>query len=217
MEQVIESLRDQQKRLARARIIDAAADEIVSTGLGNFSMQSLADRAGVSLRTVYNYFETRDTLIDALPGEMRDRLVEMGEVALERDLFELPDVIRQNWSLWGQLGTLGEAQAIISADRALRSGQRSVPSENTALTQAITDGVRQLDPALDERQAYVTTAAIRLLVSFDAFHRLTHEFDLGPEESGAVTAWAFATLRDALADGRGPREFLSNAAVEHDS
>ncbi len=199
-----ESLREQQKRLAQTRIIEAAAEEIVASGLASLSMAAVAERSGVSLRTVYNHFETKETLVDAIVVEAGHRLVDMAEDSDPLDFDRLSEAIPLNWRFFGELGTVGGANAIIGAHRSIASGQASIRAGNPELSDAIHNGVLKLCPGLDPPQVEAVASTIRTMVSFDAFHRLTHEFGLDPAVSAEVTAWAFTVLRDALAEGRGP-------------
>ena len=56
-------------------------------------MSALVDRAGVSLRTVYNYFEAKDSLVDALQAETLTRMDEQGIVYVDT-LDHMPETIR---------------------------------------------------------------------------------------------------------------------------
>src|SRR5262245_46914959 len=48
----------------RRAILDATADVIVDTNGIGFSVQAVADRAGLTHRTVYNHFPTREALCE---------------------------------------------------------------------------------------------------------------------------------------------------------
>ena len=67
----------------------------MEAGLENLSMSALVDRAGVSLRTVYNYFEAKDSLVDALQAETLTRMDEQGIVYVDT-LDHMPETIRLN-------------------------------------------------------------------------------------------------------------------------
>ena len=56
----------------RRAILDALAAVITETGGLGFSVQQVAERAGVTHRTVYNHFPTRDALNDALAEHVED-------------------------------------------------------------------------------------------------------------------------------------------------
>jgi AcrR family transcriptional regulator len=61
------SLRERQTSLTKNVIIDAAADLLLGgTPAGEMSMQAIADRAGVSHRTLYRHFGSRTELFGAL-------------------------------------------------------------------------------------------------------------------------------------------------------
>jgi len=68
------SLRQQRKLERRERVIDAAAELIAARQDSDFSMQELAQRGGVSARTLYNLFESKGdvllTLTARLVGEL---------------------------------------------------------------------------------------------------------------------------------------------------
>lgn len=59
--------RSQEKRLA---IIDAAKQLFLETGFGPTSMDAVAERAGVSKRTVYSHFESKEALFDSIMSQM---------------------------------------------------------------------------------------------------------------------------------------------------
>lgn len=69
------NLRQQQAEHARATILDAAQILIFSDSDPKaFTMQAVADAAGVSHRTLYRYFETRAELIEELGTRMDQRV-----------------------------------------------------------------------------------------------------------------------------------------------
>jgi AcrR family transcriptional regulator len=68
------SLRTQQKELARRLIVEATVRVILRTGIHQFSMQEVADVAGVSLRTLYRYYPSREELVDGAGAEIDEGL-----------------------------------------------------------------------------------------------------------------------------------------------
>jgi AcrR family transcriptional regulator len=199
-----ETLRDQQRRVARERIFDAAAEEIVATGLMNMSIQAVADRAGVSHRTVYNHFENKDRLVEELWRHVEDEMFERGGIDLPSDLVQLPDAIRVNWLLFEQSGIKGLAMARVMAERAADGSGYGDSESSRARTTALHDALAGLRPDYDEAQLQAVTSLIRLHVSFHAWYRMTNEFGVDSETAGDLAAWAFRTMRDALTRGDGP-------------
>lgn len=71
-----EGFRQGVRRQMRDRILDAARELTVSRGWGNVRMADVAKAAGVSRRTVYNEFATRDQLADAMVQRELDAFIE---------------------------------------------------------------------------------------------------------------------------------------------
>ena len=69
----------------RRELVQATLDVAAEGGLDALTMQAVANRADVAVRTVYNYFDSRDALIAAA----MDRLTARTREAVER--IEVPD------------------------------------------------------------------------------------------------------------------------------
>ncbi|MEN0039226.1 MAG: TetR/AcrR family transcriptional regulator [Cellvibrio sp.] len=67
----------------RMQILDAAEELFHSVGVENTSMDQLAQQAQVSKRTVYNHFETKDVLFQAILQRMFDKLAEGSELRFD--------------------------------------------------------------------------------------------------------------------------------------
>src|SRR6187402_2921405 len=70
----------------RMQILDAAEELFHSNGVENTSMDELALHAKVSKRTVYNHFETKDVLFQAILQRMFEKLSQAGEVRFDTSL-----------------------------------------------------------------------------------------------------------------------------------
>ena len=68
-----EGLRERKKRLTRQRISDVATAMFVARGYDNVRVSEIAAKVGVSEKTIYNYFPTKESLVydDAGPQLMR--------------------------------------------------------------------------------------------------------------------------------------------------
>src|SRR5574341_153497 len=76
------------RQRTRRAILEAMVDVIMAThGIG-FSVQAVADRAGVTHRTIYNYFPTRDALCDAF-SDYVDELLMAGSGASSEPAWSL--------------------------------------------------------------------------------------------------------------------------------
>lgn len=65
-----ERMTDRKRRL----IVEAAMSEFQSSGFENTSMDQIAETAGVSKRTVYNHFSSKDELFDNIVEQLVERV-----------------------------------------------------------------------------------------------------------------------------------------------
>ena len=74
---------------AATAVLDAAADHLRRHGLGRWSVDDVADAAGVGRTSVYRWFGSRDDLVHAvLARELRETLDEVAIAAARADRFE---------------------------------------------------------------------------------------------------------------------------------
>ncbi|MEX1043194.1 MAG: TetR/AcrR family transcriptional regulator [Acidimicrobiia bacterium] len=199
-----ETLRDQQRRIAQERILEATAEEILANGLMDLSMQAVADRAGVSHRTVYNHFESKERLVEELAQYASDEMARAGAIDLPDDLDQLPEAIERNWRVFEAAGVKSEALARVMVEQAAEGRGFSASESSQRRTAALRRALNDLRPDLDSQQVEAIMALIRVHVSFHSWYRLTHEFGLDSETAGEVSAWGFRVMRDALTRGEGP-------------
>lgn len=103
-------LREQHRQDTRRHIVAAARDLFQSTGFAATTMEAVAERAGVSRATLFNYFPSKQSLLLPFAGQlMRTRVRPEVEAAvepwpgllpalaasfeiIERHIFSLPDL-----------------------------------------------------------------------------------------------------------------------------
>ena len=83
------------KASRRERVIAAAEHVFVEMGYGAANMDGIARRAGMSKKTVYQVFETKQDLFAAVIGSRRDALASMIEGEGSDDTRRPEDVLRQ--------------------------------------------------------------------------------------------------------------------------
>lgn len=66
--------RQERSRIMVETLVDAAAKTISERGLADTTTNHIARRAGVSVGSLYQYFATKDALVDALSERMRKEL-----------------------------------------------------------------------------------------------------------------------------------------------
>ena len=199
------SLRDQQKRIARDRILEALAVEIALNGLLDLSIPTVAERAGVSQRTVYNYFENKDALVRSL-GEWAEQWMEdRGGRDVEPDIELIPQAVEINFPLFTEMGDVTTALARIRTELH-RDPELDASADrgHERRTEALRTGLAEVRPDLEPDQLAAVTAIFRLVFRFETWDYLANDFGLSGADAGRVAAWAFSVLLDALENNQGP-------------
>ncbi len=201
----MESLRDEQKRIARDRIIEALAAEVAENGLLDLSMAAVAERAGVSQRTIYNYFETKEALVGSLTDWTEEWAERRGSPLVVHDLDGIPDAVVTTFQLFEDMGDIATALARIRSDTLHDTpADERLGSGHARRTEAIRDALAAISPGLDGGDLQALTAIFRTVSSFDMWNSLTKEYGLTSADAGRVAAWAFQAMLDAVRSGDGP-------------
>ncbi|MBU8898680.1 TetR/AcrR family transcriptional regulator [Corallococcus sp. H22C18031201] len=79
----VQKLRSRIKEATAEAILKAAAEVFVDQGLHSARMESIAERAGVSVGTLYNHFADRAALLEALRTQRRQWLFDRLDETLE--------------------------------------------------------------------------------------------------------------------------------------
>jgi AcrR family transcriptional regulator len=100
-----EGLRERKKRLTRQRISDVATTLCVARGFEHVRVSEIADIVGVSEKTVYNYFPTKESMVFDVADEGVERLA---SALRERDENESPTsavvrLLREDMDHFGEL------------------------------------------------------------------------------------------------------------------
>lgn len=181
-------LRERNRELTRRLVIEAYAELSLERGFNNFTMQDIADRVGISHRTLYRYFENRDSIVAGLEAEITAEVYD----PTSDGLVDTADVLRHNYQVFGQY-----RKPMLVFSLMIEAGMVTAPGRDTR-----TDYVRRM---VDERGSHLSDLGRRQLVGLlrqiagsMAWARLTsQEIGLGDEEAGAASAWALRTLAEA--------------------
>ena len=193
----MDDLRSRQRALASGAILDACADLVTERHHLDFSMKEVADRAGVSLRTVYNHFASREDLLDAMGRTFDEQMKALGgasaqEVGSRGDLVR---AVRTNLRVFDRLGELSEAFAQLPLADVGRDAERA------GRTRALVDLLAGFMPGVPEADARRIALVLRHLASHRSWFWLTHEYDLSTDQVADVVTWAIETLIDAAVAG----------------
>ena len=181
------------RQRTRRAILDAMVDVIMEADGIGFSVQAVADRAGVTHRTIYNHFPTREALCDGFSDYVDELLAESAGAAAEPawSLASLPRLVEDLYRTLALRDRHARAYVMLMiGNRRPMSAWRKRSLMAEKLIAREQSGRIPLTP----RQV---TAVIRMFVSTMGWHLLTEQCGLSTEEAAAASAWATRTLLDA--------------------
>jgi AcrR family transcriptional regulator len=167
----------------RERIVEAARELLADEDAEGFSIDAVARRAGVARMTIYNQFESKAGLLEAL----FDSLAKRGPFGEMADIFKQPDplvALDEFVGIFGRFWTLHRA-----AHRRLRAAAlhdpelaAAIEARNERRRTGITELLRRLgdrvQPVIPRADA---VGAIYVMLSFDTFNALAGP-DRTPED-----------------------------------
>lgn len=187
------SLRSRQRGFTRRLIVEALAEVIVANGIHDFSMEEVADRAGVSVRTLYRYFPSRDDLLEGLDEQLEILFTENvgGLEAYYRGL----DLIPEMFQVFEQDAVLVRAFVIYTLATGTQLGTREERG------QRIRQIVDEALPQASSETRHQIYALVRLLWSSTSWMVLTGELGLSSAEAGETARSAIQALLRAAKRG----------------
>lgn len=178
----------------RHAILDALAHVIVESTAFGFSVQDVAKRAGVTHRTVYNHFPTREALSEALAQYVEERLASLGP-APDSQLPSIQSFADRVGELYHGLAT---QEVLVRAYVMLMMANRR-PAQLMRRRSRRFEEVVARDVALPAGLSAVEiSAVIRMFMSSMGWHTLTEHMGLSTMQAATAAAWATRTLVGAL-------------------
>lgn len=189
-------LREQQTQQTRLMLLQAAAEEIVAHGASGMTMSAIAERAGVSERTVYRHFPDRQALIDGLTlwvdQQIAERLGRNFENAGDFTLDELVDQAHRVFVTMEEIGLPAEAMVLASQSgepKAERHVRRSRMFE-----QLFEEELGDVDEVLRSELFAVT----RVLFGSHTWYTMTRELGLTAEQAGEAVSMTIRNLLERV-------------------
>jgi AcrR family transcriptional regulator len=185
-------LRARQAQVVRDAVLEAVVDLLEAgdlDGIDDISMPDVARAAGVSLRTLYRYFPTRDALLTEAATRVRSRL------ALPTAVDGPDDIPATFWAASARLAEhpkLARALLRTATGRALHAPNRSVRVE------AIHEALSQLTAGLPAARARQVAGVITHLCSSTAWVSISDESHVSAHDARSGVLWALTTLLDAV-------------------
>jgi hypothetical protein len=183
-----ESLRDAHKDLTRERILEAAIECLNDEDLEQLTVEAVAAKAGVTKRTIYRHFATREDMLTAcwplmqkmvgLPGTGNFENTAAGLMAMPMKLF--PNFDKQ--------------PGIVRASAYSRAGRELRISVNERRKASFLKAAKEARPDLDEAGALRLAATIQLLCSAFAWSVMRDFWGLRGDQSGQAVTDALNVL-----------------------
>ena len=183
------SLRERQAAVIRDAILDAVADRLDHDDPDDIAMPQVAAGAGISLRTLYRYFPTREAMFDAVGDHVVARL------GLPRQI-EGADDIAPMFLESAQRGA--QSPRLVRAMLWTRLGRRARSSHRGRRVESITAALSEVTSHLSPAEARRREGAIVYLASLPAWITVSEECGLSAEDARLGIAWAIDTLVAAL-------------------
>jgi AcrR family transcriptional regulator len=183
------SLREEHAAAARERILSAVAELIERGEPDELTMPDVAAASGISLRTIYRYYATREELIEAAGRWIGNELMRH---PYPRTLDEVADFFEVGCADFDRRPGLVRALALSRLGRRVRGYRRS--ERLGAISRALRDEL----VAAPEAEIRRAEAVLAYLHNMLAYTTLREESGLDGEEIGRAIAWAIRTLVDDL-------------------
>ena len=192
-------LREKQSAATRDLIVQALVRQIAEQGVRDFSLPRVAERAGVTVRTIYRYFPTRDSLFDAVDAEVARSY---DDLPRPKDLDGITSCVRPMFESFGRTPQL--VRALIRAEASHDVGAVRARGRRRR-TEAIKSALRAEFPRMDEHERHRIAATLHYLFSAAAWDTLQQTWGLTEEEATDAIEWSIGALVAALRKGSRPK------------
>lgn len=183
------TLRDEQLERTRERILDAAVALLADEALQEMTIPLVAQRAGVSVRTVYRHFPTKDALVAGVAARVDGQF---GPAPF-------PTSVEQLRELASPLFASFEVNVdLLRAARSSRAG-RAVVGHTRGHRMA--SAQRALEPLLDgagEEERLRALAVVYSVHSTAQFLYFRDTFGMTAEQAAEATKWVAGLVLDDL-------------------
>lgn len=209
-----ESLRERKKRATRQLLADTAAELFMANGFDGVRVSEIAEACGVSEKTVFNYFPTKESLVmDRLEGTSAALLAALADPDLTPLQAALRVLSAELDAMTVQLAS--EPNFHQAADRFRRFAAllRSTPSlrahQHAVTEQLTTDAARILAErtgrSTEDPEPRITAAALVALwpIQYRSLERRLGEAESAAQAAASVTA-DIRRAADVLENGLAP-------------
>ena len=194
-----EGLRERKKRLTRQQLSDTATEMFMERGFDAVRVAEIAEACGVSEKTVFNYFPTKESLIldrwDSTLDALRTHLAEPGLAPVAATLRILDDELGSLTSWLAAQDDPAQAArairrfgALIQSTPALRAHQRDITDRLTTVAAEVLAARAGMKPEDPEPQIAATALLGLWSIQFQSLARHLDATHTPEEVHRAVSA-----------------------------
>jgi AcrR family transcriptional regulator len=180
--------RDQAKEATREKIVDAVVRVVLDDGIHAFTVQNVADKAGVSHRTVYRHFKTREELLAGLAASIEAK---SEQASFPTDLATVDDIIDNVGSAFE---TMSEGADHNRACVVTSIAMQWQDEPRQRRSQALNRIMRAAFPNLNSGEVREASALIRSISGSRCWYLLTFEGGLDAKAAARAADWAVRVL-----------------------
>jgi AcrR family transcriptional regulator len=182
-------LRERHRRATEDAIFDAIERRLAVGSLDELTYLQIAEEAGVSDRTVYRYFPTKEQLLGAFWLRMQQSL------GLERSTRGFADYLATRPEAFAEMDRREPVmRALIASTQAREARLRLRDQRQAGIRRVVAD----VAPHLPEPQFTELCALVHLLGSAPTWQAMKDAWGLEPAQSGPLVARAISILADAF-------------------
>lgn len=179
-------VREARAAATRRKILEAVV-EVLADGVGELTVPAVAQRAGVSVGTVYRHFSDKSGLVEALPGYVAERIGLRPPTPVST-WEELDEVIRALYRRMAQADEL--LVAALASSVARQASDRTVAARMVAFRQSFSAIAPDLAGESIERAAQLAF----LLTSSQAVWRWRQQLDMDADQAADTVMWALRRM-----------------------
>ena len=184
-DRTVTPIRERQTQMTRMAILESLAEIMVEEGPLGFTVQNVADRAGVSHRTVYRHFPNREAMCEGVIewSENHQNGKEQGRGTLPTTPEGLLEIIPEVFEEMESERALIQSLVLLN----LSTGFRATAARDR--DRQIEKIVRELAPSIPEKERGESVVLIRYLASSLSWMSLTTQFGRTPREAAEIAAY----------------------------
>ena len=168
--------------------MEALVAQVSETGRNDFAVAEVAELAGVSPRTVYRHFPTRDDLIEAIV----DHVDQCARPEMPNGPEDLPRHLTELFAWFEDNAEMIEASHVAGLGREVRAAGRKRRGDQSR------DWIDEWAAALPEAERLRAWGVFRAMIGSQSWRTMRRELGLSPEQATDAMQWVLGLMLDDL-------------------